>query len=132
MSIEPSSYILRIPRDELLRHLYIKRSFYVGIKRDWSKGTRVLFIRKDEFCCFGVVDRFVERDVIGDEREKMLCLENNWYGKIVFSKLVRFQPAVPIHDTPVTGQNPISLDGATISSSHIMQIQMLAHVKIIL
>ena len=132
MSDEPSSYILRIPRDELQRLLYFKRSFYVGIKRDWFKGTRVLFVRKDDFCGSGMIDRFVMRDIMEEEWEKKLCLENNWYGKIVFSKLVRFQPAVPVHDTPVTGQNPIALHGASISSRYAIQIEMLASNRITL
>ncbi|HKZ62481.1 MAG TPA: hypothetical protein VJZ68_08735 [Nitrososphaera sp.] len=130
MSGEPPSYILRISREELERQLFIKHSFYVGIKRDWSQGTRVLFVRKDAFAGSGVIERFVALDGL-EEQEKNLCLENNWYGKIVFSKLVRFQPAVPVQNTPAAGENPLALHGASISRPDAMQIEGLAPARII-
>ena len=130
MSGELPSYILRISRDELERRLFIKHSFYVGIKRDWSQGTRVLFVRKDAFAGSGVIERFVALDGL-EEPEKNLCVENNWYGKIVFSKLIRFQPAVPVQSTPAAGENPLALHGASISGPDAMRIERLAPARII-
>ena len=132
MSDDPSSYILRISRDELQRQLYIRHSFCVGIKRNWSRGTRVLFVKKDVFIGFGIIDRFVVRDKMEEEWEKKICVENNWYGKIEFSKLVRFQPPVPVHDTSVVGQNPITLHGVSIPINYAIEIERLAIAKIIL
>lgn len=132
MSDEPSSYILRISRDELQRKLYTKYSFYVGIKRNWSRGARVLFVKKDAFIGSGIIDRFVARDTMEEEWEKKMCDENNWYGKIEFSKLIRFQPPVPVHNTSVVGQNPITLHGASIPINYAKEIERLAIAKIIL
>jgi hypothetical protein len=129
LSDEPPSYILRI-KEELERQLFARRSIYVGISRDWSPGTAVLFVKKDAFTGSGVVDRFVAIDDL-QEQERKICIENNWYGKIVFERLVRFIPAIPVQDTPVAGQNLLALHGATISSSEALQIEGLALAKII-
>lgn len=127
---EPASYILRIHRDELEeRQLFSRRAFYVSVRRDWSRGTKVLFVRKDAFIGSGVIDRFVGIDGL-EELEKKLCLENNWYGKIVFAMLARFVPSVPVQDTPVAGQNPIALHGASMPGPDALQIERLAHARI--
>ena len=127
---EPASYILRIHRDELEeRQLFSRRAFYVSVRRDWSRGTKVLFVRKDVFIGSGVIDRFVGIDGL-EELEKKRCLENNWYGKIVFAMLARFVPSVPVQDTPVAGQNPIALHGASMPGLDALQIEGLAHARI--
>lgn len=112
---------------------------YVGIKRDWSKCTKVLFVRKvtlvatdDVFIGSGLIDKIIIADRIRDPKEKKLYLENNWYGKLIFSKLLRFVPIVPILDTPVAGQNPLLLHGTTISMTNILEIEKLARSKLIL
>ena len=127
---EPPGYILKLQKDELERQLQARRSFYVGISRDWSRGTRVLFVKKDAFVCSGVVDRFVVLDKL-EEPEKKICLENNWYGKIVFARLARLVPAVPVHGTLAAGQNPLALHGAAIASSEAVQIEQSAPARII-
>lgn len=130
MSDEPLCFILKIQKDELERQLFGRRTFYVSVNRDWSEGVMVLFVRKDLFIGSGVIDRFIAMDGL-EEPERKLCLENNWYGKIVFAKLVRFQPAVPVQDTPAAGQNPLALHGSTISSSEARQIEGSASARII-
>lgn len=130
VSDELPSYILRIQRDELERQLFGRRAFYVSVNRDWSQGTLVLFVKKDAFVGSGVIDRFIAIDALG-EWEKKLCVENNWYGKIVFAKLARFIPAVPVQDTPAAGQNPLALHGTSIPSSEALRVQGLAPSKII-
>ncbi len=130
MSDEPPSYILRIQKDDLERQLFSLHTFYVGIRRDWSRGTRVLFVRRDAFTGSGTIDRVVALDDL-EERERRLCLENNWYGKIIFAKLARFLYAVPVQDTPTAGQNPLMLHGAIISSSEALRIEGLASARII-
>lgn len=127
---EPSGYILRIQKDELERQLFGRRSFYVGIRRDWSRGTRVLFVKKDGFAGSGVIDRFVAGYEL-EEPERKLCTENNWYGKIVFERLARFVPAVPVQDTPVAGHNPLALHGAAIPGSDALKIEESASARII-
>ena len=131
MSDEPPSYILRIQKAELEKRLFSLRTFYVGIRRDWSHETQVLFIRKDAFIGSGVIERIVALDGMEDW-ERKLCLENNWYCKIVFSKLTRFQPVVSVKDTPAAAQNPSLLHGASISRSYARQIERLVPARIIL
>jgi hypothetical protein len=131
VSGEPPSFILRVQKDELERQLFSLRTFYVGIKRNWSRETRVLFVRKDAFICSGVIDRVIALDDL-QEHERKLCIENNWYAKMVFSKLARFLPAVPLRETPAAGQNPLVLHGASIPSLEALQIERLAPAKIIL
>ncbi len=130
VSDQPPSFILRIQKDELERQLFSLHTFYVGIKRNWTRGTRVLFVGKDAFTGSGVIDRVIALDDL-QEQERKLCLENNWYAKIVFARLARFHPAVPVRDTPIAGQNPLMLHGASIPGSQALQIERLAPAKII-
>jgi hypothetical protein len=127
------AYILRISRDDLERQLYLRRSLYVGIRRDWSYGSKVLFVRKagtaDVFTGSGTIDRIVTVDEL-DKQERKTCLENNWYGKIFFSRLAKFHPPVMMQDTPASGINPLTLHGSTISPEEIARIEALARTKI--
>jgi hypothetical protein len=126
-----ASYILRIQRDELERQLYGQRIVYVSIKRDWLHTTSLLFIRKFAFIGSGIIDRFVPVDELG-ENEKKICLENNYYGKIEFAKLVRFYPAVAVEDTCVAGHNSLGLHGASLPCSAALQIERLARARLII
>jgi hypothetical protein len=128
------SYILRISRDDNERQLYTMHSLYVGIRREWSYGTKVLFIRKflnnDAFIGSGVIDKIVILDEL-TEKEKKLCIENNWYGKLLFKMVARFRPAVLIKDTPVADTNPLVLHGTIISTANFLAIEKLVHARII-
>ena len=128
---ESISYILRIQRDELERQLYAQRILYVNIKRDWLRNTKLLFVRKAEFIGSGIIDRFVS---IGElmEDEKKICLENNYYGKIEFAKLVRFYPSIALKETSVSGQNILGLHGASLPHSDALQIERLAKARLII
>ena len=130
MSSQPAAYILRIARDEVERQLYVRKSFYVGIRRDWSRGSKVLFVRKAEsFIGSAVLDRIAALDEL-DEDEKKLCFENNWYGKMLFAKVTRFHPHVPVRDTVIAGQNTLVLHGAEISIEDASKIEALASSRI--
>lgn len=130
MLSEPAGYILRISRDELERQLFSRRTFYVNISRDWSRGTKIMFVKKDVFIGSGTIDRFVTTDEM-EVSEKKICTENNWYGKIVFSRLVRFVPPVMVQDTPATDQNPLALHGASLSSHDMIKIEEISLGRII-
>ncbi len=131
MSEQPPRYILKLQRDELEKQLFAKHTFYVNISRGWSRGMAVLFVKKEMFLGSGVVDRFVELDEMNEGEENKLCIENNWYGKIVFSRLTRYVPPVPVRDTPAANQNPLALHGARLSSDDAAKIEELAAGKII-
>ena len=128
---ETLGYVLRIHRDELEeRQLFSRRVFYVSVRREWSRGTKVLFVRKDAFIGSGVIDRFV--GIAGlEEPEKKLCIENNWYGKIVFALLARFVPPVPVQNTPAADRNPLTLHGASMPGTDVLQVERLASARII-
>ena len=130
MLSELSSYILRVQRDELERQLFGRHAFYVNISRNWSRGTTVLFVKKDVFIGSGIVDMLMGTDTM-EEWEKKLCIENNWYGKILFARLTRFVPAVPLQDTPAAEQNPLALHGASMSSQDAAKIERMAASRII-
>lgn len=115
------SYILRLQRDEHERQLCAKRSLYVGIRRDWGRGTQILFAKKDTFIGSGVIDRIIDLDDMNED-EKKLCLENNWYAKIAFGKLVQFYPPVPVQDTPARGLNQLALHGAEMDASAVVAL----------
>lgn len=111
-------YILRLQRDEHERQLYAKHLLYVGIRRGWGRGTQILFAKKDAFIGSGVIDRVVDLEDMNED-EKKLCLENNWYAKMVFAKLVRFHPSVPVQDTPAKDLNQLALHGVEIDASAV-------------
>lgn len=128
---ETLGYVLRIHRDELEeRQLFSRRVFYVSVRREWSRGTKVLFVRKDAFIGSGVIDRFVGIDGL-EEPEKKLCIENNWYGKIVFALLARFVPPVPVQNTPAADRNPLTLHGASMPGTDVLQVERLASGRMI-
>jgi hypothetical protein len=107
------SFVLRI-RDSQERQLRVKRELYVGIRRDWSPGSKVVFVKKvpagDSILGIGIMERVAELDAM-DGGEKKACLENNWYGKIIFSQVARFCPPVPVRDTDLASVPPALLHG---------------------
>jgi len=126
-------YILRIPRDDAERQLYARHSLYVGIRREWSYGKRVLFVRKvekdDAFIGTGIIEKIIMLDDL-TEREKQLCLENNWYSKLLFGMVSRFRPSVAVKDTPTAGEKPRKVQGAIVSTANFLAIEKLARAKI--
>ena len=133
MTDEPA-YIIRIARDDIEKHLYIRHSIYVGIRRDWSRGTKILFIRKsaidDAFIGYGIVDKIIVADMLAEEKRK-LCHQNNWYGELIFTRLTRFRPAVPVKNTPAAGENPLVLHGAIVSGANFSEIEKQALAKVV-
>lgn len=114
-----AGFCLRV-REEQERQLYVRRELYVGIRRDWSRGTKILFVKKtpagDMVIGSGVLDRVAELAEMSEE-EKRRCLENNWYGKMSFSTLARFQ--VPVSQTALAGQPPALLHGLAVDTAAV-------------
>jgi hypothetical protein len=131
MSDELPCFILKIQKDEIEKWLFSMRFLYVSIKRQWTRGTRVLFVRKDLFVAAGTIDKVIALDEL-EESERKLCIENNWYEKITFSKVARFIPSLPILGTPLEKQNPLVIHGSSISSNEASRIEAMASGKIIL
>jgi hypothetical protein len=131
-----NNYIIRIVRDEFVNRIYGDRTCYVGIRRNWSKDSTLVFIKKvnsrdDAFIGTGLIEQTLELDKL-DSSEKKICIKNNWYKKIIFGKLVRFHPAVLVKDTPIIcwiQKGPL-LHGHEIRDSDISKIQSLSSVTI--
>jgi len=127
---DTASYIFRIQKDDIEMQLYVQRILYVSIKRDWLPKTKLLFVKKVAFIGSGIIDRFVSVGELGEE-EKKICFQNNCYGRIEFSRLVRFFPALAVADTSIAGQNSLSLHGTSIPSTSACQIEQLARARLI-
>jgi hypothetical protein len=128
---EPANYILRIQTEDLERQLYSQHILYVSIKRKWRRNTNLLFIKKTAFIGSGIIDRFISMSGL-TEAEKMICLENNYYGKIELAKLVRFYPTLPIENTPIRGQNLLALHGTSMARSDVLHIEWLVRSRLII
>ncbi|MGI0020888.1 MAG: hypothetical protein ACREAY_10515 [Nitrososphaera sp.] len=106
-----AGFCLRV-KEEQERQLHVRRELYVGIRRDWARGTKILFVKKtlpgDVAIGSGTLGRIVELAQMGED-EKRLCLENNWYGKLAFLTIARF--TVPVSETALAGQPPALLHG---------------------
>jgi hypothetical protein len=97
-------YIVRITHDQTEWQLFHHREFFVSIKRDWSSGSKVIFVKRletntngnhyDKFIGSGIIENFVGQNNLA-ESELQKCAMNNWYGKLVFRQLVRFVPPLP-------------------------------------
>lgn len=117
-------------RREVEAQLFMQRWLYVGIKRDWTRGSKILFAkRSDAFIASGVVGRIDTLDEL-DPAEKELCIQNNWYAKIVLEKLTRFHPEVPIKVTPFAVLSPVTLHGSSVKLGDVAKVEAAALCRI--
>ena len=109
-----AGFCLRV-KEEQVRQLHVRRELYIGIRRDWARGTKILFVKKtlsgDIFIGSGILGSVVELAQMGED-EKRRCLENNWYGKLAFLTIARF--TVPVSETALAGQPPAFLHGIAV------------------
>ena len=125
-----SAYILRIARRETEAQLFMQRWLYVGVRRDWSRGTKILFARKaDAFIASGVIGRAAALDEL-DAAEKELCIQSNWFAKLFFEKLTRFYPEVPVSETVLANINPVTLHGSQANEDDVAMIEARALCRI--
>jgi hypothetical protein len=127
------AYAMRV-KEEQERTLYVRRELYVGIRRDWSCGAKILLVKKDAsgdlVIGSAVLEKIIELGAL-DERERRLCLENNWYGKMVFSTLARFLRPVAVSDTPLAAKPPALLHGLVLTDDEFLAIENMAGSRII-
>lgn len=125
-----SAYILRIARPEAEAQLFMRRWLYVGVRRDWSRGTKILFARKaDSFIASGAIGKVAALDEL-DPAEKELCIQNNWFAKMFFEKLTRFYPEVRVRETILANINPVTLHGSQASVDDVAEIEARALCRI--
>ena len=127
------AYALRV-KEEQERMLYARRELYVGIRRDWSRGARILLVKKgasgDFVIASGVFEKIVELAAM-DAGERQLCLENNWYGRMVFFTLARFLKPVEVSKTGLAGKPPALLNGLALPDDEAVAIEGAAGSRII-
>jgi len=129
--VHVSSFVLRVKGQE--RRIFADRELYVGIRRDWQKGSRLLFVDKtpeDVVIGSGVFDAIIELEAMS-EQEKKLCLQNNWYGRIIFDSVERFLPPVPVRGAPLAEIKSVLLHGLEISEQQAQQITSFVSSRII-
>jgi hypothetical protein len=125
-----NTYILRTTRREVEAQLFMQRWLFVGVRRDWSRGSKILFAkRSDAFIASGVVGRIDTLDEL-DPDERELCIQNNWYAKMVFEKLTRFHPEVPIKDTPFAVHSSVTLHGSPVRMDDVVKVEATALCRI--
>ncbi len=124
------NHILRI-NDKSEKELFVKRILYIGIRRDWTRNSRVFFVKKqqsgDAIIGSGVLQTVIELAEL-DDAEKEMCIKNNWYGRMVFEKLARFLPA--IDTAAIAEKNPAFLHGLEISDADFAVIEKAANIRI--
>lgn len=106
---------------------------YIGIRRDWSRNSKILFVKRlqsgDAFIGSGMPKKIAGLDELdGDERR--LCMENNWYGKMLFERLAKFQPPVDLQNTSLAQKMPALLHGLEITDDEVSAIEKLVRVRI--
>lgn len=127
------AFVMRV-REEQERQLYVRREIHIGVRRDWTQGSKILLVRKtaagDAFVGSGIFEKIVGLEEMAGE-EKRRCVENNWYGRIAFARLARFQPPVPVQGTILAGKPPALLHGLEMSEGEAESIEALVNARII-
>jgi hypothetical protein len=133
-----SNCIVKISRTVLVNQIYWKRVYYTKLRRDWAKGSKIVFITKrgdseEAFVGLGKIKIIYELSAL-DVDERKDYVKNNYYSKIVFGTMVRFLPAIVTHRMKFTSfsktEHPL-LDGAYLSDSEVSMIEALAIIAII-
>lgn len=96
------NYVLRITKEEWFRQVFTIKKYYPGIRRRWESVNVILLARNtekgDSFVGYGILEKFVRRDLLSEE-EKKNCEAEGWLGALIFSELYRFEPPLLIKDT---------------------------------
>ncbi len=130
---------MKITRTGLVNQIYWKRIYYAKLRRDWAKGSKIVFIAKTENSEEAFVGLGKIKIIYGlsglDVHESKDFLKNNYYSKIVFDTIVRFLPEIVLtHRMRFTSssktEHPL-LDGAYLSDSEVSMIESLAKITIV-
>lgn len=127
-------FVVRITRNDVLNRIYGERIYFVELRRDWSKGLKLIFMKKTSdtdyrFIGSGTIERIIHPEKL-NSAEKSLCVKNNCYRKIVFKQLTKFFPAINVRHTMGGTWNVALLHGMKLSASDILTIENLAPVAV--
>lgn len=100
-----SGCILRITKEEWLQQVFDLRMYYTGLRGvRWKPDLTVLFARKsdmgDSFIGYGIIQSVKKVDEL-TENEKLECQKFGWRWRLDFSKMWKFEPPLPLKNTPL-------------------------------
>ena len=80
----------------------------------------------------GIIDRIVNPDKLNSS-EKMFCVKNNYYQKIIFGQLTKYIPEINV-ELIIRGnwKSVAMLHGARLSGPEVENIECLSRVSIVL
>lgn len=103
--------------------MFSKRLLFVGVQRSWHEGSKVLFVKKaDSIVGSGIVSSVQQTSELSSN-EREFCLAKNHCAKLVFKRLTRFHPPVPVQSTLLAGHNPLTLHGTEIGKEVVSAIE---------
>jgi hypothetical protein len=125
-------FVIRVTRADVLNRIYGGRIYFVELRREWSKGLKLIFMEKTSNTDYS----FIGSGIIHPEKlnnlERLLCVNNNCYRKIVFGQLSKFFPGINVkHTIKGSWKNIALLHGTGLSASDIVKIENNAIVSII-
>jgi hypothetical protein len=128
-------FIVWITRNDVLNMIYGQRTYFVELRRGWSKGMKLIFMKKthDIDYCFigsGIIDRVIDPKEFSS-LEKILCASSNCYRKIIFGRLARFCPGINVQPKGGAWKSLALLHGMHLGASDIATIENLAVVSIV-
>ncbi len=129
-------FVVRITRKDVLNRIYSQRSYFVDLRREWVKGLKLIFMKKNldndyQFIGSGTIEKIVRPEELNNA-EKLLCSNSNCYRKIVFGQVARYYPGIDVRDIMGGALKPIALlHGMRLSPSDVSRIENLAAVSVI-
>jgi hypothetical protein len=122
-----SGCILRITKEEWLQQVFDLRMYYTGLRAvRWKPDMAILFARKsnegDSFIGYGIVQTVKKLDEL-TENEKLECQKFGWRWRLDFSKMWKFEPALPLKNTPLAD---IAKKGKFLHGHHLTEAEIAA------
>jgi hypothetical protein len=99
---DAAGYVLRIPREELVRQVFDMAIYYTNLSRKWKEGQMMLFISKtgvgEMVVGYGVIQDVISTYELSEE-ERRKCEEHGWKRAIEFTYVKRFERPLPLKKT---------------------------------
>ncbi len=99
-------YVLRISTNEYERRVFENCCYYVGVRRRFGHGTTIFLARGkeggDSFIGYGTVQMVRSSEEYSREETRKYG-RRGWKRKLIFGRLVRFDPPFLIEETVLKG-----------------------------
>ncbi len=125
-----SGCILRITKEEWLQQVFDLRMYYTGLRAvRWKPDMTILFARKgdegDSFIGYGIIQSVKKVDEL-TENEKLECQKFGWIRRLDFSKMWKFEPPLPIKNTPLAAFTKGKGRGKFLHGHHLTETEITA------